>query len=63
MLGLDAAGKTTILYKLSMGDGKIASSVPTIGFNLDTLSFKKSKFKVWDLGGADKIRILWKPHY
>lgn len=32
MLGLDAAGKTTILYKLKLGE--VVSSVPTIGFNV-----------------------------
>lgn len=35
MLGLDAAGKTTILYKLKLGD--VVSSVPTIGFNVETV--------------------------
>jgi hypothetical protein len=32
MLGLDAAGKTTILYKMKLGE--VVSSVPTIGFNV-----------------------------
>ena len=35
MLGLDAAGKTTILYKLKLGE--VVSSVPTIGFNVDII--------------------------
>lgn len=35
MLGLDAAGKTTILYKLKLGE--VVSSVPTIGFNVETV--------------------------
>lgn len=35
MLGLDAAGKTTILYKLKLGE--VVSSVPTIGFNMETV--------------------------
>lgn len=38
MLGLDAAGKTTILYKLKLGE--VISSVPTIGFNVETLEYK-----------------------
>jgi ADP-ribosylation factor protein 1 len=37
MLGLDAAGKTTILYKLKLGE--VVSSVPTIGFNVETVEF------------------------
>ena len=49
MLGLDAAGKTTILYKLKLGE--VVSSVPTIGFNVETLEYKKIKFTVWDVGG------------
>ncbi len=48
MLGLDAAGKTTILYKLKLGE--VVSSVPTIGFNVETLEYKKIKFTVWDVG-------------
>ncbi|CAN1219369.1 ADP-ribosylation factor 2 [Linum perenne] len=45
MVGLDAAGKTTILYKLKLGE--IVTTIPTI---------------VWDVGGQDKIRPLWR-HY
>ena len=33
MVGLDAAGKTTILYKLQLGE--IVSTIPTIGFNVE----------------------------
>ena len=61
MLGLDAAGKTTILYKLKLGE--IVSSVPTIGFNVETVEYKKIKFTVWDVGGQDKIRLLWRHYY
>jgi ADP-ribosylation factor 1/2 len=60
MLGLDGAGKTTILYKLKLGE--VVTSVPTIGFNVETVEFKNLKFTVWDVGGQDKIRLLWK-HY
>lgn len=35
MLGLDAAGKTTILYKLKLGE--LVTTIPTIGFNVETL--------------------------
>ena len=61
MLGLDAAGKTTILYKMKLGE--VVSSVPTIGFNVETVEFEKVKFTVWDVGGQDKIRQLWKHYY
>ncbi len=60
MVGLDAAGKTTILYKLKLGE--IVTTIPTIGFNVETLEYKNISFTVWDVGGQDKIRPLWK-HY
>jgi small GTP-binding protein len=61
MLGLDAAGKTTILYKLKLGE--YVTSVPTIGFNVEQVEFQKVKFAIWDVGGQDKIRKLWKHYY
>ncbi|XP_020367938.1 ADP-ribosylation factor 3-like [Rhincodon typus] len=60
MVGLDAAGKTTILYKLKLGE--VVTTIPTIGFNVETVEFKNISFTVWDVGGQDKIRTLWK-HY
>lgn len=60
MLGLDASGKTTILYKLKLGD--IETTIPTIGFNVETIQYKNLSFTVWDVGGQDKIRPLWR-HY
>ena len=49
MLGLDGAGKTTILYSLKLGD--VLMTIPTIGFNVEELHFKTIKFMVWDVGG------------
>lgn len=60
MVGLDAAGKTTILYKLKLGE--IVTTIPTIGFNVETVDYKNIQFTVWDVGGQDKIRPLWR-HY
>ena len=60
MVGLDAAGKTTILYKLKLGD--VVTTIPTIGFNVETVEYKNICFTVWDVGGQDKIRPLWR-HY
>ncbi|XP_039045632.1 ADP-ribosylation factor 2-B-like [Hibiscus syriacus] len=60
MVGLDAAGKTTILYKLKSGE--IVTTIPTIGFNVETMEYKNISFTVWDVGGQDKIRPLWR-HY
>ena len=60
ILGLDNAGKTTILYKLQMGE--VVTTVPTIGFNVETLEYKSISFTVWDVGGQEKLRPLWR-HY
>lgn len=61
MLGLDAAGKTTILYKLKLNDS--VNTIPTVGFNVECVSYKNVKFNVWDVGGQDKIRPLWRHYY
>ena len=49
LLGLDNAGKTTILYQLKLGE--VVSTIPTIGFNVETVTYKNLTFQVWDLGG------------
>eukprot|EP01120_Amphizonella_sp_Union-15-10_P014928 TRINITY_DN746_c0_g1_i5.p1 TRINITY_DN746_c0_g1~~TRINITY_DN746_c0_g1_i5.p1 ORF type:complete len:119 (-),score=29.58 TRINITY_DN746_c0_g1_i5:232-588(-) len=61
MVGLDAAGKTTILYKLKQGE--IVTTIPTIGFNVERVQYKNINFIVWDLGGQDKMRSLWRHYY
>jgi len=61
MVGLDAAGKTTILYKLKLGE--VITTIPTIGFNVETVEYKNLSFTVWDVGGQDKIRPLWRHYY
>ncbi|KAH7105386.1 ARF/SAR [Auriculariales sp. MPI-PUGE-AT-0066] len=55
MVGLDAAGKTTILYK-------VRCPVVLSCFNVETVEYKNISFTVWDVGGQDKIRPLWR-HY
>ena len=59
MVGLDAAGKTTILYKLKLGE--IVTTIPTIGFNVETVKYKNKDFTVWDVGGQDKVRACDRP--
>ncbi|KAE8664116.1 ADP-ribosylation factor [Hibiscus syriacus] len=61
MLGLDAAGKTTILYKLHIGE--VLSTVPTIGFNVEKVQYKNVMFTVWDVGGQEKLRPLWRLYF
>eukprot|EP00042_Codosiga_hollandica_P037612 m.299164 g.299164 ORF g.299164 m.299164 type:complete len:241 (+) comp55181_c0_seq3:174-896(+) len=59
-VGLDAAGKTTMLYKLKLGE--VVTTIPTIGFNVETVEYKNISFTVWDVGGRNKLRSLWR-HY
>lgn len=52
MLGLDNAGKTTILYNLRLGES--VTTIPTIGFNVETIKYKNIELNIWDVGGQDK---------
>ena len=61
MVGLDGAGKTTILYKLKLG--QFVTSMPTIGFNVETVTYTNTNFTVWDIGWQDRIRKLRKHYY
>ena len=61
LLGLDAAGKTTILYKLKMNE--TVNTIPTIGFNMESLQYKNVEFQCWDIGGQDRLRTLWRHYY
>ncbi|KAL0270869.1 UNVERIFIED_CONTAM: hypothetical protein PYX00_008141 [Menopon gallinae] len=65
MLGLDSAGKTTALYRLKFD--QYLNTVPTIGFNCEkvrgtTGRAKGINFLVWDVGGQEKLRPLWKSY-
>jgi ADP-ribosylation factor protein 1 len=60
MLGLDGAGKTTILYNLKLNE--FIHTIPTIGFNVETVKYNNLNLTIWDLGGQEKIRKLWR-HY
>merc|ERR1711974_574974 len=56
MVGLDAAGKTTILYKLKLGE--IVTTIPTIGFNVETVEYKNISFTVWVVDSNDRDRVV-----
>eukprot|EP00793_Prasinoderma_coloniale_P005458 PRCOL_00004866-RA len=61
VLGLDNAGKTTILTKLSEED--ITTITPTQGFNVKSLSHANFKLNVWDIGGQKAIRPYWNNYF
>ncbi|EPQ02805.1 ADP-ribosylation factor 1 [Myotis brandtii] len=57
MVGLDRAGKTTILYKLKLNE--VVETMPTIGFNVETVEYKNISFVVWDVHSQNKSRVFW----
>lgn len=59
MIGLDGAGKTTILYRFKLNE--TLATIPTIGFNVETLTpMKGLTLTVWDMGGQERMRPLWR---
>lgn len=58
MIGLDGAGKTTLLYKLRVGE--VVTTIPTVGFNVETVEYKSLTFTIWDMGGQDRLRPFWR---
>eukprot|EP01127_Copromyxa_protea_P016647 TRINITY_DN4982_c0_g1_i1.p1 TRINITY_DN4982_c0_g1~~TRINITY_DN4982_c0_g1_i1.p1 ORF type:complete len:695 (-),score=59.81 TRINITY_DN4982_c0_g1_i1:38-1831(-) len=58
LLGLDAAGKTTLLYRLKLAE--VVTTIPTIGFNVQQVQTEEVCITAWDVGGPDKIRALWR---
>ena len=74
LLGLDNAGKTTLLSQikahfLPRSDGSRApgpdpaKSVPTVGQNVATIPLPDMQLKIWDVGGQISMRRLWQSYY
>eukprot|EP01119_Soliformovum_irregulare_P009366 TRINITY_DN22631_c0_g1_i1.p1 TRINITY_DN22631_c0_g1~~TRINITY_DN22631_c0_g1_i1.p1 ORF type:complete len:187 (+),score=42.74 TRINITY_DN22631_c0_g1_i1:70-630(+) len=61
MLGLDNAGKTTILKKIN-GE-PIDTISPTLGFNIKTLNYEGYNLNVWDVGGQKSLRSYWRNYF
>jgi ADP-ribosylation factor protein 1 len=59
-LGIDAVGKTSLLYKLKLNEN--IQTIPTIGFNVESIEYKNRKFYMWDIGGGCGIKNFWS-HY
>lgn len=60
ILGNDGSGKTALLYQWCLGE--LVTTMPTIGFNVESVQHRRINFTMWDVGGCDKIRPLWR-HY
>ncbi|XP_024865197.1 ADP-ribosylation factor 5-like [Kryptolebias marmoratus] len=61
MVGLDAAGKTTPLYRLKLAE--VVTTIPTISFIVETVEYRNISFTVWDVGGLTCRRPLWRHYY
>eukprot|EP00045_Choanoeca_perplexa_P000845 m.16539 g.16539 ORF g.16539 m.16539 type:complete len:182 (-) comp10581_c0_seq1:229-774(-) len=61
IVGLDNAGKTTILYQFLLNEVVVTS--PTIGSNVEEVQFKNMKFLMWDVGGQESLRSSWTTYY
>ena len=61
IIGNDASGKTTILYQFKLAEA--ITTIPTIGFNVETIEYGGVTLTMWDVGGCDKIRPLWRHYY
>lgn len=61
MVGLDNAGKTTIVMRIN---GEDTSSIsPTLGFNIKTIEYKSYRLNIWDVGGQKTIRSYWRNYF
>ncbi|OQS06744.1 hypothetical protein THRCLA_01217, partial [Thraustotheca clavata] len=61
MVGLANAGKTSILYQYKFNEA--TTTVPTIGFNVETFNYKKMSFTAWDFSGREQLRPLWRYYF
>eukprot|EP00730_Choanoeca_flexa_P018737 TRINITY_DN9129_c0_g1_i1.p1 TRINITY_DN9129_c0_g1~~TRINITY_DN9129_c0_g1_i1.p1 ORF type:complete len:185 (+),score=34.17 TRINITY_DN9129_c0_g1_i1:133-687(+) len=61
VLGLDNAGKTTIVRKFNGDD--IGQIMPTLGFNIQTLHYRDYSLNLWDVGGQKSLRTYWRNYF
>ncbi|XP_011911334.1 ADP-ribosylation factor-like protein 5B isoform X2 [Neophocaena asiaeorientalis asiaeorientalis] len=61
IVGLDNAGKTTILYQFLMNE--VVHTSPTIGSNVEEIVVKNTHFLMWDIGGQESLRSSWNTYY
>jgi small GTP-binding protein len=60
-IGLDSSGKTTLVNGLA-GDNS-QPTLPTVGFNFESVTHKQTSLVMWDLGGLEKLRDYWATYY
>lgn len=67
VIGLDSSGKTSLLYRLKLQE--FVETIPTKGFNMERIKVamgnsktNTTTFQVWDVGGQEKLRPLWKSY-
>lgn len=63
MVGLDNAGKSTIIASIKPSKAPTTDVVPTVGFKLEEFTKAGLKFTVFDMSGARKYRTLWESYY
>ncbi|KAJ7698883.1 ADP-ribosylation factor like 1 [Mycena rosella] len=66
MVGLDGAGKTSLLNRVHRRElpmGVLPATIPTIGMNVETIPYGRHRVEIQDFGGQDKIRPCWRPYY
>jgi len=61
IVGLDNAGKTTILYQFLMGE--VVHTSPTIGSNVEEVVWRNIRFVMWDIGGQESLRSSWNTYF
>jgi ADP-ribosylation factor protein 6 len=59
--GLDNAGKTTMLSRILLG--RVVPTLPSCGFQAQTLKHRRTKFMLWDVGGQLHLRFHWRHHF
>lgn len=52
------ANSTEYYVFIRLQVGEVVTTIPTIGFNVEQVTYKNLKFQVWDLGGQTSIRYV-----
>uniref|UniRef100_G1QIV2 ADP-ribosylation factor-like protein 6 n=1 Tax=Nomascus leucogenys TaxID=61853 RepID=G1QIV2_NOMLE len=61
IVGLDNAGKTTILYRFLTNE--VVHTCPTIGSNMEEIILPKTHFLMWDIVRQEALSFIWNTYY